>query len=184
MKHKSIFARFTPWKSGIIGAGLLLGLYFITLSLANSPGYAVSQFKQLWYWFLPLIIGFGIQLGLYSHIRRFEHFKIHGARAGIAASSGVSAGSMIACCLHHVADILPVLGLSAAAIFLAKYQVPFIILGIVSNLIGITMMLVLIQDQNMYQKKWHIFKINMKVLRGFVLIIGAVFTIMAFLLTR
>jgi hypothetical protein len=48
---------------------------------------------------------------------------------------------MVACCAHHVADVLPVLGLSAAAAFLAQWKVPFLVIGLLMNLAGILVML-------------------------------------------
>lgn len=186
MKKNSIFAKLNPWLAGLAGSGFLIGLYFLILSVANSPGYAISQFRSLWYWFLPLVIGFGVQLGLYTYVKRFEHDKLHGAGASVAASSGVSAGAMIACCLHHIADLLPLLGLSAAAIFLIEYQIPFIILGIASNAIGISMMLAVMQEHNLYHETGQLagmFKANMKVVRGLTALFGAGFTIMSFIIT-
>jgi hydrogenase/urease accessory protein HupE len=41
--------------------------------------------------------------------------------------------------------VLPLLGLSGAAIFLAQYKVPFMVVGIVSNVVGIGVMLRLIR---------------------------------------
>ena len=44
---------------------------------------------------------------------------------------------MVACCAHHITDIMPLLGLSAAATFLAEYRIPFMVVGLATNLIGI-----------------------------------------------
>jgi hypothetical protein len=52
---------------------------------------------------------------------------------------------MLACCVHHVADVLPLLGLSGAAVFLAQYKVPFMLLGLLSNAIGIVVLVVTIR---------------------------------------
>ncbi len=186
MKNRSVFSKMSPWIVGVLGAGLLLAVYFTILSIANTPSYAVNQFKSLWYWFLPLIIGFGVQLGLYAYIKRYEHDKLYGIGASVAASSGVSAGAMIACCLHHIGDLLPILGLSAAALFLIRYQIPFIILGIASSAVGITMMLVLMQEHGLYHENGHIaglFKVNMKAVRRIVLIFGMGVTFMSFIIT-
>ncbi len=48
---------------------------------------------------------------------------------------------MAACCAHHLADVLPLLGLSGVAIFLVRYQLFFIIAGVLSNVVGITITL-------------------------------------------
>ena len=48
---------------------------------------------------------------------------------------------MVACCVHHVTDVLPLVGLSGAAIFLNEYRVPFMVAGLAVNGIGVGMML-------------------------------------------
>jgi len=186
LKKHSIFIKLNPWGAGLAGSGFLIGLYFIILSVANSPSYAFSQLQDLWYWFLPLVVGFGIQLGLYTYIKKFEFDQLHGAGASVAASSGVSAGAMIACCLHHIADLLPLIGLSATALFLIEYQVPFIILGIGSNIIGISMMLTTMQEHSLYHERGQLsglFKFNMKVVRGLAVTLGVGVTLMSFIIT-
>jgi hypothetical protein len=57
---------------------------------------------------------------------------------------------MVACCLHHVTDVLPVLGLSAAATFLTRYQRPFMLFGLGMNLVGIVFMVIVLYRE--YQK--------------------------------
>ena len=59
----------------------------------------------------------------------------------MGACGGTSATAMVACCIHHVTDVLPILGLSAAASFLTRYQRPFMLTGLAMNLIGIGVML-------------------------------------------
>ena len=63
----------------------------------------------------------------------------------MGASGGTSATAMVACCLHHVTNVLPILGISAATAFLARYQRPFMQLGLAMNLVGILVMLVTLQ---------------------------------------
>jgi hypothetical protein len=48
---------------------------------------------------------------------------------------------MVACCAHHVTDVLPILGLTAAAAFLAEYQTLFMWVGLGTTLTGIAVML-------------------------------------------
>ncbi|GFP19971.1 hypothetical protein HKBW3S03_01475 [Candidatus Hakubella thermalkaliphila] len=54
---------------GAIGATGLLIIYFGILTWVNSFSHALEQFSQMWYWISILVVGFGIQLGLYSYIR-------------------------------------------------------------------------------------------------------------------
>ncbi|HEB12974.1 MAG TPA: hypothetical protein ENI11_04810 [Actinobacteria bacterium] len=141
-------------KSVVIGilAGLVLLVFFaMTLTLANSLDHVVEQFESLWFWILPLVVGFSVQVGLYSYMR----FKIHemansAAAKELAAAGGISTGSMIACCAHHLVNVLPILGLSAFFVFLAQYQVAFILVGIVSNAIGILFMLEILGKNGLY----------------------------------
>jgi hypothetical protein len=92
-----------------------------------------------------------------------------GATGSVAAAGGVSTGSMVACCLHHFTDILPILGFSAAALFLSQYQDAFLLLGVLSNIVGITIMLNLMQKHGMMENGFYrrLGGINMKVLRNF-----------------
>lgn len=125
--------RITPLFAGVSASALMFALYFSILSILQSPVHAIEQFAGLWYWMVPLIVGFGIQVGLFTKLRKSGEC--------VAATGGVSVTSMAACCAHHVADILPFFGLSAAALFLSKYQTFFLALGVASNLMGTTFML-------------------------------------------
>ncbi|MFQ6056389.1 MAG: hypothetical protein ACE5J3_10465, partial [Methanosarcinales archaeon] len=60
---------------GIIAGLILLAIYFTILSIANSFSHATEQFIEMWYWISALVIGFGIQVGLYSYIRTSIHTK-------------------------------------------------------------------------------------------------------------
>ena len=131
----------TIW--GICGASALLLIYLIIMTLASTLETAVEQFIQLWPWMTALIIGFGVQIALYAHMK--QSVMVSGIVPAVSTSGGISTTSMIACCAHHLSDVLPLIGLSAAAIFLTKYQTLFFIVGILSNLVGITLMLKAIQ---------------------------------------
>lgn len=135
---------------GLSASLLLLILYFGILSLAESFSHAIQQFSQMWYWILILVIGFGVQVGLYFYIRESIRLKqMTSPTTAVAASGGISTGSMIACCLHHLVDVLPLMGLAAATVFLTQYQLWFIFLGILSNFVGIIIMLEIIQKHNL-----------------------------------
>jgi hypothetical protein len=131
---------------------MLLAIYFSAISILNSFDEAISQFSEIWYWIILLTVGFGIQVGLFFHIKVFNRAKTKGLGAEVTASGGVSTVSMIACCAHYLVGILPLLGLSAAALFLVKYQVSFLLVGIFTNILGIIVMLMKIQMQKLYKK--------------------------------
>lgn len=116
---------------GTLGALGLLGFYLLITKLTGMPS---SQIWALWPWILVLTVGFGIQVGLYTHLRSCQ--KGSDGKV-VATSGGISGLGMVACCAHHLTEVLPILGLSAAALFLVQYQTWFLALGVVSNLLGI-----------------------------------------------
>jgi len=179
-------------KSFLWGAGAalaLLVLYFLILSLANSASHAMEQFKILWYWFIFLIAGFGIQIGLYAYIRleiNYREIK-NVAKQELAASAGVSSASMATCCAHHLIDVLPIFGLSATFLFLAQYQVWFILLGILSNIIGIIYMLEIIKKHSLHQKNGllsQITRLNLKAVKYWAMAIAGVILVISFFVIR
>lgn len=123
--------------NGIAASASLLAFYFVVSSLLGGVDFALSNFVQLWYWMVPLVVGFGIQIGMFFHLKKVMHKEAIGPTA---ASTGVSTTSMVACCAHHLVDIAPFLGIAAAATFLTKYQSSLLLLGIVSNVLGIIYM--------------------------------------------
>lgn len=130
-------------RNGIIGAAGLILFYFIVMGVSSRSWLAtISQFRQLWYWIIILSVGFGLQIGLFVHLKK----KINSVKTIVAASSATSAVSMVACCAHHLTDVLPIIGLSAAAVFLTQYQIPLVVLGILINGLGILYMLKQIRD--------------------------------------
>jgi hypothetical protein len=149
---------------GITAGAALLTVYFLILTIANSFNHSIEQFRDMWYWITPLIFGFGVQAGLYTYIR--EAIKLRkekgAAVSSVAAAGGISTTSMVACCAHHVTDVLPILGVSAAVVFLNQFQNLFLTLGILSNIIGISLMLRIIQKHGLYQKEQKIFSLLMK----------------------
>ncbi len=141
---------------GLAASLALFSLYFGVITIAQGREHAIQQTRDLLPWLLALVTGFGVQAGLFSFVRQRRQAM---ATASVAASGGVSAGSMAACCAHHLSDVLPFIGLSGAAAFLADYQLAFIVLGLVSNAIGILVMLEGIQKCGM-SPRLSAFKLN------------------------
>lgn len=126
-----------PIVVGIAGSLLLLAIYLGVVGLVQGWLEAVKLLAQDAYLAAPLMAGFGIQAGLYTYLRMAIRERARGAGAMTGASGGTSAAAMVACCAHRVADLLPFLGLSAAAGFLAAWKVPFMIVGLAFSLAGI-----------------------------------------------
>ena len=131
---------------GILAGLSLFSLYVILMTLLNSFQGMIEQFKQLWYYMIPLVIGFGVQIGLFTFIRG----SIQTQSTLVATSGGISTVSMIACCAHHLTDVVPILGITAITLFLAKYQVYFLVIGIISNVMGIFIMLRMMKKHGLW----------------------------------
>ncbi len=127
-----------PITWGVVGTVILMAAFLILLTLLNSFDHALDEFFRLWYWMIPLSAGFGLQIGLFSHVRQMHKSA---TVAGVAASGSVSASSMAACCAHHVSDVLPFIGIAGITFFINKYQTVFLMTGFFSSIMGTLMML-------------------------------------------
>src|SRR5512134_1218076 len=148
LKRKLSVRRYTiPLFAFLVGSLLMAGIYFGILTWAQGWDSALDIFVPNRWYVIPIWISFGIQAALYS-VLRFRLFVPTTSTANTGAVMGTSGGTsvtaMVACCLHHVTDVLPVLGLSAAATFLTRYQRPFMLVGLGMNILGILVMLVVL----------------------------------------
>lgn len=122
--------------AGLIASAALLASYLGIISLAQGVEHAFGQLA-LDAPFVGLIAaGFGTQVALFVELRAVDRHHRAGA-AVTAAGTGTSAAAMLACCAHHLVDLLPIVGLSAAAMFLNAYKTPLFLVGIGMNIVGI-----------------------------------------------
>jgi len=142
-----------PLGAGVAGILFLSGLYFGLVSWAESPRHAVQLFWDERWIVIPIILGFGVQAALYTILKKrlFVPIDSIGSSGTMIPATGMmgaggttSTVAMVACCAHHVTDVLPILGLTAAATFLAEYQTAFMLAGLGTTLVGIVVMLVIL----------------------------------------
>ncbi|MBI5356626.1 hypothetical protein HZB78_03360 [Candidatus Collierbacteria bacterium] len=127
--------KFFSFSIGFLAAAGLFLFYSLTMRLlAGSWDAAWWQFRQLWYLMLPLVAGFGVQVGLFYYLKSLAKSVV--GKGMMAAGSATSTVSMIACCAHHLADVVPILGLSALSLWLVNFQAPLLAIGIASNIVG------------------------------------------------
>lgn len=129
-----------PVRTGVLAAGALVAGYSLIVGLSSrSWSHLLAQWR-LDAWFIALVaIGFGTQMALYSHVRRVV--RGDGTAAAVAAGgTATSTTAMVACCLHHLGDVVPFLGLSGAATFLIQYKAPVVLLSLGANGVGIALM--------------------------------------------
>ncbi|PIO07345.1 hypothetical protein COU59_03395 [Candidatus Pacearchaeota archaeon CG10_big_fil_rev_8_21_14_0_10_34_12] len=125
-----------PLAYGFLAGIALFAFYMSVISIFQGFQFAILNFKNVWFFILPLVFGFGTQIGLYTSIKHTAEMT-----GTVALSGGLSGGSMIACCSHFLLNIIPVIGFSGLALFLMKYQTMFFAIGIVANVFGVTYML-------------------------------------------
>ena len=122
--------------AGVVGAGVLLGLYLGIVSVAQGVEHALQQLATDALFVGFISVGFGTQIALFAELRVLD--RQHRAAAAVTvAGTGTSAAAMLACCAHHLVELLPLVGLSAAAVFLNAYKTPLLFVGIGMNVIGI-----------------------------------------------
>lgn len=136
-----MFRRTKVFLTGFLGSLTLFLVYFLIVGvLSRDWRFPLDQFWLYKYWMSALVLGFGIQVGLFQSLR-LKHLENLGTKATVGGGAGVSTVSMVACCAHHLAEIVPLLGLSALSLFLTKYQVQLFALGVFTNVMGIVIMI-------------------------------------------
>jgi len=129
-------ATLKPIVFGIIASGLLIGIYFAILSLISGWNFANDQFLAFWYFIVSLAIGFGIQIGLYTHLRNLIKGG-QGSGAVLGVTGTTSTAAMISCCTHYLANLLPILGIAGVVTFVVQYQIQLFWVGLMFNVGGI-----------------------------------------------
>jgi len=129
-----IFLR--PVLFGIGALVLLLAIYFAVVGLISGMDFAISEFVKFWYFIVPLALGFGFQVGLYTYLKNLV--GQHGASGKVVAVSGTtSTAAMVSCCSHYLVNILPILGVTGFLTIVAEYQIELFWLGLAFNGAGI-----------------------------------------------
>ena len=116
-----------PVAAGIAGILILSGLYFGIVSWAESPQHALELFWEDRWIVFPIILGFGLQAGLYTilKLRLFVPVATIGPSGPMIGAGGTTSTiAMVACCAHHVTDVLPILGLTVQRLFLHSIASP------------------------------------------------------------
>lgn len=121
------------------GAGafvLIVAVYFGVVGAVSGPDFALDQFSRFRYFLLALALGFAIQVGLYVHLKNLVARHAAAGRA-VAASATTSTLSMVSCCAHYLANVVPLLGVAGFFTVIAQYQIELFWAGLVFNAAGI-----------------------------------------------
>jgi len=139
--------KFRIIRNSILAVLIVVAVNLIILALLNFPSMALFQLKKYIWLLILLVLGFGVQIGLYTYLKHKSIVCSVTAMAG----GGVSAISMILCCSHYLINILPFISLSFAN-FLTRYTFWILMFGIASNIAGIVFMLYKIKSMNKMSK--------------------------------
>ena len=121
---------------GLLAASGLLIFYFAVVTFISGWQFAQDQFSRFWYFILALAFGFGIQVGLYTYLK--NSIRSQNSSAKVLAASGTTSGAtMISCCAHYLANLLPILGITGFITIVTQYQVQLFWIGLAVNVAGI-----------------------------------------------
>ncbi len=126
----------------VFGAGIGVLVVLFNISIASfaegsiGGGYRVFLTNGIFVYLIPLAVG--VQMGLFRYHRNLiSGHAISGSEKMGMAGSATSSLTMVACCLHHVSDLLPTVGLIlAASSFLIEYKDFIITIGLLANMVG------------------------------------------------
>ena len=157
--YEQAFSWFSNPRSYLYGALAsiaIVGVYLGMNTLTADWYFAKVQLSEYRWWVLALAIGLGIQVALFTLFRaQLRGQKIRAAKSTMAASGGMSATAMMACCSHYLATVIPALGVSfvsaSAVASIAEYQTYFFLAGVLSCLVGIGLMLRMMEKHGMIQ---------------------------------
>ncbi len=126
-------------RHGLIALVAMALFYVVVVRAASgSWNHLADQLRQDRYYLAAILVGFGTQVALVSELRhRHRHGRGAALTAGVGA--GASTAGMIACCAHHLAELLPVIGAASAAGFLTDYRIPFMLVGITINAVAVVL---------------------------------------------
>jgi len=135
-----------PRRLGVAGVSLaagatLVGLYVLVVTLAQDWPHARDLLRDDLWFVGPIAVGFGLQIGLIVQLRSLQTSFGPGTAAMTAGSTGMSSGAMLACCAHHVTDIIPLVGASGAAILLNEVKTPLAVAGVAMSWAGVAYLL-------------------------------------------
>ena len=109
-----------PIHAGIIAATIMSFVVAATLFLAGGSAHLLSELERSGLLYAVIVLSFGAQITM---------FAAHRAHRAAVASSAGSGAAMIACCMHHAADLAPLAGLLPFLLPLAQYQQPILFGG-------------------------------------------------------
>ena len=125
-------------RAGLVGLAGVALFYGVVVGLASgSLEHLLDQVRTDWWLLAPIMSGFGVQVALLAELRARHHAATLAAGA-TSAGAGASAAGMVACCAHHLAELLPFLGIAGVATTLTAWRTELMLVGLAVNVVAIT----------------------------------------------
>lgn len=124
-------------RAGLIASGALAVFYAAVVGGASrSLDHLADQARADWYLLAPIVVGLGVQVALLVELRR-RHALHAQEMAASGTGAGASSAGMVACCAHHITDLVPFLGATGVATFLTGWRSTLMVVGIGVNAVAI-----------------------------------------------
>ena len=124
-------------RAGLLAAAGMAAVYAAVVGgLSGSLAHLGEQVRADWFLLGPIILGFGVQVGLVVELRRRRQALGTAAAAGATGATGSTVG-MVACCAHHIADLAPLAAATGAATILSAYRTWFMAAGLAMTAVGV-----------------------------------------------
>ncbi len=127
------------WRLGLLAATGWIVVYALTVSLLAGPAHLLDQVRRDGRLLGLLAAGFAIQVALLVELHRRQRGSTRTTGPAIAGTS-VSTVGMVACCAHHVADLLPLVGAAGVATVVTSAQRPLMLVGLAINIAAIAIL--------------------------------------------
>ena len=114
---------------GFLGFLSLLAFFIALVTILGGFDEVSRQLSNYGIYIFILAIGFGVQVGIYTHVKK--------SGKALAATGSTSGLAMISCCSHYLVSFLPVLGLTGISGIISTYQSEIFLAGIFMNFLGI-----------------------------------------------
>lgn len=120
---------------GVTASGALAGFYITVVALSGGWEHLIDQARIDWWLLTPIILAFGTQIALSVELRHRHHAEHLAATSG--TGTGAATVGMLACCAHHLVDLVPLLGAAGIAGSLFDWRIPLMVAGLGINLVGV-----------------------------------------------
>jgi len=92
---------------GGVAATALMAFYVSVLAASGGWAHLADQTQSDWWLVAPIAVAFGSQVALTVELR--HRHRAHHLAAPTGAGTGASTVGMVACCAHHLADLVPLM---------------------------------------------------------------------------